>query len=148
VDEGFRFAQEMLVEQTTVQNLTDQAQKQVVRAARDVLRRLPELANATTKWLDQYEQGKVTLTVDTSTLDAQLQSVAGSARHISVGLIMLGVIVGSGIATTIEGSVLGISFSTIAFLLFVIGVGVSLSMAWSIHRAASRPHRPPPRLIQ
>ena len=148
VDEGFRFAQEMLVEQATVQNLTDQAQKQITRTARDVLRRLPELASATTKWLDQYEQGKVTLTIDTSTLDTQLQSVAGSARHIAVGLIMLGVIVGSGIATTMEGAVLGISFSAIAFLLFVIGVGVSLAVAWNIYRAAARPHRPPPRLIQ
>jgi hypothetical protein len=44
-------------------------------------------------------------------------------------------VVGSGIATTMQGSILGIEYSSIAFTLFFIAMGASLFLVWKLFRS-------------
>ncbi len=141
VEEGVVMIRGMLVEQITIDNVADQVQRQVTRQARELVRRLPDLANATMKWLDQYEQGKVTVFLDTSDLNTRLDDLNVSVRRMAAAFVILGVILGAGIATTVSGDILGIPLSSIAFFLFAVGVGVSLFLTWRIYRESKKVER-------
>jgi ubiquinone biosynthesis protein len=141
VQDGFAEVQSMLYGEITVDNIANEVQRQVTRQARDLGRRLPKLIEATTKWIDQYEQGQVKVYLDTGHLPAQLDSLSHSARRIAASMILLGIILGAGIASGVQGEVLGIPFSAIAFLLFVIGVGVSLGMIWRMSKETKKSKR-------
>jgi ubiquinone biosynthesis protein len=142
VEEGVVLIQSMFIEQITVDNVAGEVQRQISRQARELVRRLPDLANATMKWLDQYEQGKVTVFLDTSDLNVRLDDLNTSVRRMAAAFVILGVILGAGIATTVSGDFLGIPISTIAFLLFAIGVGVSLFLTWRIYRETKKIRAP------
>ena len=128
VDIAFRTVREQLVEQLNVDNVTRVAKTQAVRTAKEVVRRMPSLQEATLKWLGQYEKGRFAVTVETDELAKQVERISYAAERLAIGLVLLGMIVGSGIATTVEAKFLGLSISTIGFIFFVFALVLSAYM--------------------
>ena len=126
----------MLVEQVTVDNVTDYMLKEVTRLAGEVVQQLPSLEEATLKWLGMYQRGQFSVKLDTSQLDDTVKRLRGFSSQLVVGLVLVGMIIGSAIATTMplfEGefwsfvprlAVLGYTFS------IVLAAVLILTLVW------------------
>jgi hypothetical protein len=93
--------QELVMEQITAENITKVATKQGSQILREVVQRMPTLQEATLKWLDQYQRGRFELHLDTSDLTESLEKTQGVARQATIGLMLVGMIIGSAIAATV-----------------------------------------------
>jgi ubiquinone biosynthesis protein len=134
--EAFTSVQQQYVALFNADTMTEAAKTQVVRSAKEIFRRLPSLQSATLRWLDQYEKGRVIVEVDTTELNRRLDQFNGTAITIAIAMILLGMVVGSGIATTMPGSLLGIPLASIAFGLFFVSMSASLLLVWRLFRTA------------
>jgi ubiquinone biosynthesis protein len=89
----------LLVEQWTTERIVETLKAQAIRSAKEVVRRLPSLQDATLKWLDQYERGKLVIEVDSGDLNRQLEALSatfsGGLRNLSIGLTLGGMLIGS-----------------------------------------------------
>ncbi len=142
--EAFGFIQGFLAEQFTVEYVRATVQNQLTRSLKDVLRRIPNLQQATMQWLDQYEKGKLEVTLDTDELNQRLDIFNVAAQRLAIGIVLLGMIIGSAFAISVEGEVFGIRLQTVAFLLFVFSIGVGFSMSLRmLRRGGTRPPRKP-----
>lgn len=129
-------------EQVNAEELGKTVRLQVTRSAREVAYRLPSLVEATTKWLDQYEKGKLTVTVDTSDLGKQVEkldiALSKTMSRLTIALVLVGWIVGSAIASTISLEVQGFNISELAYYMFiagaVVGAYVVLRALWDARR--------------
>ena len=72
-----------------------------VRMTKELARRTPSLEAAAFKWLDLFNQGKLTVEVDTSDLSKALDNVGGLGRQATIGLIVVGQLIGTAIAMII-----------------------------------------------
>lgn len=119
---------ELAREQYSADDLANIMRTQVSRSAREVIYRLPSLVEATTKWLDQYEKGQLTVHVDTSDLGKQVDKlnsgVSSVVNQLVMGLVLAGWIVGSAIATNIDSQIAGYKLGDFAFYMFVAGAVV------------------------
>ena len=119
---------ELMADQFTPEMIGNIVQTQVARTTREVVYRIPTLVEATTKWLDQYEQGRLTVHVDTSDLTPQVekldQALSKSMDRLMVALVLAGWLVGSAIAGTLDISLGAYRLSDLAFYMFLIGAGV------------------------
>jgi uncharacterized membrane protein len=68
-------------------------------SAGEVIERLPTLAGATTKWLDQYQKGRFEVTVDTSQVSKEVAKLTRLGREIVIAVMLVGMLVGSAIAS-------------------------------------------------
>lgn len=142
--EAFGFIQAFMVEQFTVEKVKANVQTQVTRTLKDVVRRIPDLQQATMKWLNQYEKGKFEVEVNTDELNSRLDIFNVAAQRLAIGIVLLGMIIGSAFATSIEGSFLGIEFSSLAFLIFIFAIITGTIMAIRMMRSINvRPHAKP-----
>jgi ubiquinone biosynthesis protein len=91
---------EQLAGAVTVESITDYLMRELTQVAGEVIQRLPTLEQATLKWLDQYERGQLSLKLDTSQLDETVHGLKGVSVQILVGLMLVGMIIGSAIAAT------------------------------------------------
>ena len=123
----------LLREQFNPEALGKTLQTQVSRSLREVTYRLPTLVDATTKWLDQYEQGRLSFHLDTSDLSPQVadlsRGLAKSTDRLLVGLVMAGWLVGAAIASTVDVQVGGFQLSDLAFYMFMAGAVVGAVVA-------------------
>lgn len=91
--------QSLMIEQLTPEAIVDTLQVQAIRAGKEVLRRIPSLSDATIKWLDQYQTGKLRMEIDTGDLGAKLDQLSTSTdaglQRLSVGMILAGMLIGS-----------------------------------------------------
>ena len=69
--------------------------------AREALKRLPSLQEATMGWLDQYQKGRFEVYVDTSGLDKSVDKLASFGRQVVIAMMLVGMIIGSAIATSV-----------------------------------------------
>jgi ubiquinone biosynthesis protein len=99
IKEGVPMLRDMVVESITGEKILEVATKQVMQSAGDVIERLPTLAGATTKWLDQYQKGRFEVTVDTSQLSKEVGKLTRLGREIVIALMLVGMLVGSAIAS-------------------------------------------------
>ena len=97
--EGVPMVKELAVEAVTTERIVDEATKQASMAAREVLKRLPTIQEATVKWLDQYSKGRFEVTIDTSELAEEVDKLGSIGRQIVIGIILVGMLIGSAIAT-------------------------------------------------
>jgi ubiquinone biosynthesis protein len=132
----------LLRDQINAEAVADMVVTQVSRSAREVVYRAPSLVDATTKWLDQYEQGRLSVHVDTSDLTPQLdkldRALSKSLDQLVVGLVMTGWLVGAAIASTVEIDVMGFPLSDLAFYMFLAGAIVG---AYVVIQALRRQHQ-------
>jgi ubiquinone biosynthesis protein len=101
VSDGAAMIQEMAVQQVTADRVVEVVKDQVMMTAREALKRLPSLQEATIGWLDQYQKGRFEVYVDTSALTKEVDKLARFGRQVVVALMLVGMIVGSAIATSV-----------------------------------------------
>ena len=99
IAEGVPMLRDMVLESITGEKILDIATKQVMASAGEVIERLPTLAGATSKWLDQYQKGRFEVTVDTSQLSKEVGKLTRLGREIVIAVMLVGMLVGSAIAS-------------------------------------------------
>ena len=106
---------------------------------RRALKRLPSLSEATLGWLDQYQKGRLEVYVDTSGLAKEVDKLASFGRQVVIAMILVGMIIGSAIATTVlsfaepVGAIWEFAFrlSYLGFVAaMVVGILIVLRLLW------------------
>jgi predicted unusual protein kinase regulating ubiquinone biosynthesis (AarF/ABC1/UbiB family) len=98
VADGVPMIKKMAAEAVTTDRIREEATKQVTMAAREVFKRIPSIQDATASWLDQYQKGRFEVTVETSELSKEVDKLGGIGRQLVIGIMLVGMIVGSAIA--------------------------------------------------
>ncbi|MCB0170607.1 MAG: AarF/ABC1/UbiB kinase family protein [Anaerolineae bacterium] len=98
---SYGIAQELVFQNVTSDSIMDAVSKEVVLTLRELMQRAPSLSTALTSWLDQYMSGQFRIHLDTSDLNKELKNTRTIARQIILGIILVGMIIGSAIATSI-----------------------------------------------
>jgi ubiquinone biosynthesis protein len=101
VQDGAEMVREMALQQITAEKMVEVVKEQVMMTAREALKRLPSLQDATMGWLDQYQKGRFEVYVDTSALDKSVDKLGRLGRQVVIALMLVGMIVGSAIATSV-----------------------------------------------
>lgn len=118
----------LLRDQFNVEQVSDMVAKQFTRSTREVVYRIPSLVEATTKWLDQYEKGRLSVYVDTSDLTPKIdqfdKALGKSLDRLLLGLILAGWLIGAAIAATVDVDIFGFPLSDLAFYMFLAGAMV------------------------
>jgi ubiquinone biosynthesis protein len=99
--DGVDMVKEQALEAVTAERITEEATKQASMAAREIFRRLPTIQEATVKWLDQYQKGRFEVNIDTTDLAKEVDKLGSIGRQIVIGIILVGMLVGSAIATSV-----------------------------------------------
>jgi predicted unusual protein kinase regulating ubiquinone biosynthesis (AarF/ABC1/UbiB family) len=101
--EAVQMVKDMFMEVVTAERVYEEVKKQVVSTAREVLKKVPSLSEATLKWIDQYQKGRFEVFVDTSALASEVDKVGVMGRQIVIAIILVGMIIGSAIAASAIG---------------------------------------------
>ena len=146
VAEGAQMAQEMAVQEITADKVAEVVKDQVMMSAREVLKRLPSLQDATIGWLDQYQKGRLEVYVDTSGLAKEVDKLASFGRQVVIAVILVGMLIGSAIATTVlafaepVGAIWEFAFrlSYLGFVAaMVVGILIVLRLLWRWFRGGN-----------
>ena len=125
VDIAMSTITEFMGQQLNTDTIVEMVRTEVTRSARKLVGNLPSLTDATIKWIQQYQRGRLSVHIDTSDLDVQLKSTQaalnGVVNRLVGGLVLAGIIVGSAIASTVSATVFGIQVATLAMVFFVVG---------------------------
>jgi ubiquinone biosynthesis protein len=131
VAEGAEMVREMALQAVTADKVVDVVKEQVMMTGRELLKRIPSLQDATLGWLDQYQKGRFEVYVDTSALAKEVDKLARFGRQVVIALMLVGMIVGSAIATSViafiqpDDEVWGFA-SRLAYLGFVVPMIVAI----------------------
>jgi ubiquinone biosynthesis protein len=101
VQQGTQMIREMALDAVAADKVVDVVKDQVMMSAREVLKRLPSLQEATMSWLDQYQKGRLEVYLDTSGLSNEVDKLASLGRQAVIAVMLVGMIVGSAIATSV-----------------------------------------------
>jgi len=101
VEDGTEMIQEMALQEITADKIVDVVKDQVMMTAREALKRLPSLQEATLSWLDQYQKGRLEVHLDTGGLEKSVDKLTVLGRQIVIAMMLVGMIVGSAIATSV-----------------------------------------------
>ena len=105
--QGVPILEELAFKTYTSERVADELQKQLMSTARQVIKRIPSLSEATMKWMDQYQKGRFEVTVDTSELSKEVDKLNRLGREIVLAIMLVGMVVGSAIATNAPRDVAG-----------------------------------------
>jgi ubiquinone biosynthesis protein len=101
VSEGVEIVQELALKEVTPEKVAEVVKDQLMMSAREVVKRIPSLQDATIKWLDQYQKGRLEVYVDTSSLGKEVDKLALLGRQVVIAVMLVGMMVGSSIATSV-----------------------------------------------
>lgn len=93
-------ARTLLAAELTPDAISEMVKTQISRTGRELVRRLPDLQDATISWVTQYQKGKFIVTVDTSDLTKGVDRFSKSVDRLTLGLVLVGTLIGSAIALT------------------------------------------------
>jgi ubiquinone biosynthesis protein len=105
VADGVDMVKEMALQEITADRIQEEATKQVTMAAREAFKRLPTFQKATMKWLDQYQKGRFEVALDTTDLAKEVDKLGVIGRQVVLGIMLVGMIIGSAIASNLVGTV-------------------------------------------
>jgi ubiquinone biosynthesis protein len=142
-----------LTEQVPAALTSDVVKDAVVRqasyVAREAIEQLPSLQEGALKWLTNLKQGGFKVELDTSDLDRHVHAMRGIAMMITLGILVVGLVIGSALAAGIgglEGSVLepvtDLAVTIFAVSAVVGGIAVVV-LAWRLFRLSRPPRRDP-----
>jgi predicted unusual protein kinase regulating ubiquinone biosynthesis (AarF/ABC1/UbiB family) len=142
VNEGVPMIRELALETVTADKVMEVAKDQLMSVGRELLKRMPSLSEATVRWLDQYQRGRFEVYVDTSGLAKEVTKINALGRQIVLAIILVGMIVGSAIATSIIASQQQGGFweflTRMAFLGYVLAMIVAaivvIRLGWNLLR--------------
>lgn len=101
IADGVPMIKALAAQAVTADRISEEVTKQVTMAAREVFKRVPSIQEATTRWLDQYQKGRFEVTIDTSELSQEVDKLGGIGRQLVIGLMLVGMIIGSAIAASV-----------------------------------------------
>ncbi|MGI9624549.1 MAG: AarF/UbiB family protein, partial [Acidimicrobiales bacterium] len=84
----------------TFDAVKDVAVSQANYMVREVSEQLPSVTDGVLKWLGLLQRGALKVEVDTSALDKQIDRLQGVARMLTLGVLVVGLIIGSAIAAS------------------------------------------------
>jgi ubiquinone biosynthesis protein len=99
VADGVQMIREEALKAVTADRLFEEGKKQLTMMAREAAGNLPSLSEATLGWLKQYRKGRFEVYVDTSGLAKEVNKINRFGRQVVVALILVGMLIGSAIAT-------------------------------------------------
>ena len=94
-------ARAALLDSFTPEKIQKQVQASAIRVGKELARKVPSLESATLSWLDQYNKGKFVVEVDTSGLEKSISSVRDIGRQATVGIIVVGQLIGTAIVMAV-----------------------------------------------
>ena len=124
-------ARAALLESFTPEKIQKQIQGSVVRIGKELARRAPSMEGAALKWLDMFNQGKIVVEVDTRGLEKSIASVSDIGRQATVGVIVVGQLIGTAIVMAILLQPELIQFQSVAYLA-MIAFGVTLIVSFIV----------------
>ena len=146
ISEGVPMLRDMVLESITGERIVEEAKKQVISVAGQVVERIPTLTEATAKWLDQYQKGRFEITLDTSQLSKEVSRLTRLGREIVIAVMLVGMLIGSAVASygiaaaQLQGTIWTV-LERIAPVGFVISLILSflivLRLTWRWMRGAS-----------
>jgi ubiquinone biosynthesis protein len=146
LSEGVPLLKDMALEAISGEKIVDEAKKQLIGVAGQVVERIPTLSEATAKWLDQYQKGRFEVTVDTSELSQEVTRLTRLGREIVIAVMLVGMLIGSAIATygiatvQLEGAIWDFlaRVAPVGFVIsLVLSVIIVLRLTWRWFRGAS-----------
>jgi ubiquinone biosynthesis protein len=128
-------ARAALLDSLTPERVQKQLQGTALRVGKELARRVPSMEVAALKWLDMFNQGKLTVEVDTSDLNRSVVKVGAVARQATVGLIVVGQLIGTAIVMAILlqpslSQFLGVAY--LAMIAFAVTLVVSFIVLFRI----------------
>jgi len=99
INQGVEMVKGMAVEEITADRVADAVKDQVTMTAREVLKRVPTLQEATMSWLDQYQKGRFEVHLDFSELTPEVNKMNRLGRLGVIAIVLVGLLIGSAIAT-------------------------------------------------
>lgn len=101
---GFQITVDLVKQEATADNIKTLLNKQASLSLQDAAKQLPSLQTATLGWLNQYKKGRFEVKLDTSDLAKEVHSLQSIARQVTVGIMLVGMIIGSAIAASLATS--------------------------------------------
>ncbi len=98
MDQAVEMIKEMAIQAVTADKIIAEGRKQILSAGREVFKRIPNLSEATVKWLDQYQKGRFEVTIDTSELSKEVNKLDRLGKQVVSAIILAGILIGSAIA--------------------------------------------------
>ncbi len=132
----------LMRQQANTDYIAEQVRKQISRSSREVIYRIPNLVEATTKWLDQYEKGKLSVYVDVSDLSEEVtkldEALGKALDRLVIGMILAGWLIGAAIVSTVDVTIGDFPLSDLAYYMFLIGTVIG---AYVIYKSLKRQQR-------
>jgi ubiquinone biosynthesis protein len=124
---GVPMVRDLAIQEVTAERLLDLAMKQVTVTARELFKRLPDLTTASLSWLDQYQQGRLQVYVDTSSLAEPINKIGRLGRQVVLALLLVGMVIGSAIAASFSAvtGTLWANLPVIAYIGYIFSVSVT-----------------------
>ncbi len=111
----------------------EMARKEAVRLAGKVAQAAPEYAQSLMSWNNQLKKGKLTVYLDTSSLDRQMSAARQIATMMMIALLVAGGIIGSAIAATaVSGSGSAMERYAQAAFFGSLGLGATLLVIYTV----------------
>ena len=112
-----------------------EAQSRAIRIGKELARRAPTLDDSLIKWLDVLNRGKLVVEVDTSDLGRSIAKVGAVGRQATIGLIVVGQLIGTAIVMAILlqpslSQYLGVAYA--AMIAFAVTLVVSFIVLWRL----------------
>ena len=137
--EGVQIIQEQAMQVITAERVIEEGRKQLLLAGRELVKQIPDLSMATTKWLSMYKKGRLEVTVDTSEVAKEVDKLGRFGRQVVIAILLMGMLIGSAIATAaisfadpvdeIWGFIYDISYIAFVFSM-VLTVFIVLRLIW------------------
>ncbi len=94
-------ARAALLENFTPEKISKQVQGSAVRIGKELARRVPSMEGAALQWLDMFNKGKIVVEVDTKGLEKSISGINDIGRQATVGVIVVGQLIGTAIVMAI-----------------------------------------------
>lgn len=115
-------AQAALLDSLDPDKVLKRVRSSAARVSKELARRAPSMEDAALKWLDMFNRGRLTVELDTSDLTRSLDKVGGLGRQATIGIIVVGQLIGTAIVMVIflqPAAAAYAGFATLAMLAFI-----------------------------
>ncbi len=124
-------ARAALLESLTPERIQKEIESSAIRIGKELARRAPNIESAALKWLDMFNQGKLTVEVDTKGLEKSIAGINLIGRQATVGVIVVGQLIGTAIVMAILLQPSLTQFQSVAYLA-MIAFGVTLIVSFIV----------------
>jgi ubiquinone biosynthesis protein len=140
MERAFDALKQQVPEALTTDVIKDALQRQAGFVLREAVEQMPSLQEGALKWLTNLKKGGFTVELDTSDLDRHILTLRGIAMMGTLGLLLVGLLIGSALAAGIgglEGSSLEpiTDFAATIFTISaVVGTAAVIALSWRLFR--------------